>query len=74
MLGNYGYKTAAFGKWHNTPADGNHRDGSVRRCGRREGIGFDYFYGFLAGETSQYEPRLFENTNPSSRRTTKNIT
>ena len=25
--------------------------------------GFDYFYGFLAGETSQYEPRLFENTN-----------
>jgi arylsulfatase len=29
-----------------------------------EGIGFDYFYGFLAGETSQWEPRLFENLNP----------
>ena len=29
-----------------------------------EGIGFDYFYGFLAGETSQWEPRLVENTNP----------
>ena len=28
------------------------------------GLGFSYFYGFLAGETSQYEPRLFENTNP----------
>ena len=28
-----------------------------------EGIGFDYFYGFLAGETSQWEPRLFENLN-----------
>ena len=28
-----------------------------------EGIGFDYFYGFLAGETSQWEPRLFENFN-----------
>ena len=28
------------------------------------GHGFDYFYGFLAGETSQWEPRLFENTNP----------
>ncbi len=27
-------------------------------------LGFDYFYGFLAGETSQYEPRLFENLNP----------
>jgi arylsulfatase len=29
-----------------------------------EGIGFDYFYGFLDGETSQWEPRLFENLNP----------
>ena len=27
------------------------------------GYGFDYFYGFLAGETSQWEPRLVENTN-----------
>jgi len=27
-------------------------------------LGFRYFYGFIAGETSQYEPRLFENTNP----------
>jgi arylsulfatase len=28
-----------------------------------EGIGFDYFYGFLGGETSQWEPRLVENLN-----------
>ena len=28
------------------------------------GYGFDYFYGFMAGETSQWEPRLFENTTP----------
>ena len=28
------------------------------------GLGFSYFYGFIAGETSQYEPRLYENTNP----------
>ena len=28
------------------------------------GYGFEYFYGFIAGETSQYEPRLYENTNP----------
>ena len=28
------------------------------------GLGFRYFYGFIAGETSQYEPRLFENVNP----------
>ena len=26
--------------------------------------GFDYFYGFLAGETSQWEPTLWENTTP----------
>jgi arylsulfatase len=26
------------------------------------GYGFEYFYGFLAGETSQWEPRLVENT------------
>lgn len=25
------------------------------------GYGFEYFYGFLAGETSQWEPRLVEN-------------
>lgn len=28
------------------------------------GHGFDYFYGFFAGETSQWEPRLYENLNP----------
>ena len=27
-------------------------------------IGFDYFYGFMGGETSQWEPRLYENINP----------
>jgi arylsulfatase len=25
-------------------------------------VGFDYFYGFIAGETSQWEPTLWENT------------
>lgn len=28
------------------------------------GKGFDYFYGFLGGETSQREPQLYENTQP----------
>jgi len=28
------------------------------------GHGFDYFYGFIAGETSQWEPRLYQNLNP----------
>ena len=61
VLRNYGYKTAAIGKWHNTPADQTTSVGPFDRW--PTGHGFDYFYGFLAGETSQWEPRLIENTN-----------
>ena len=59
-LRHYGYKTSAFGKWHNTPADQTTAMGPFDRW--PTGHGFDYFYGFVAGETSQWEPRLFENT------------
>ena len=62
VLGYYGYNTSAFGKWHNTPANQTTAMGLFDRW--PTGLGFDYFYGFIAGETSQYEPRLFENTNP----------
>lgn len=62
VLSAYGYGTAAFGKWHNTPIDHVNRNGPFRRW--PTGHGFDYFYGFVAAETSQYEPRLFENTTP----------
>ena len=64
VLGAYGYKTAAFGKWHNTPATDTTAMGPFTLWPTGEGIGFDYFYGFLAGETSQWEPRLYENLNP----------
>lgn len=63
VLGYYGYNTAAFGKWHNTPATQTTAMGPSTLWPTGEGIGFDYFYGFLAGETSQYEPRLTENFN-----------
>ncbi len=61
VLRHYGYATSAFGKDHNTPVDqiGN---GPYDRT--PTGRGFDYFYGFLAGETSQWEPTLWENTTP----------
>jgi len=62
VLSHYGYNTAAFGKWHNTPVTSITKLGPFDRW--PTGMGFDYFYGFLAGETSQYEPSLFENTNP----------
>lgn len=61
VMRHYGYKTAAIGKWHNTPADQTTSMGPFDRW--PTGHGFDYFYGFLAGETSQWEPRLVENTN-----------
>ena len=64
VLGAYGYRTAAFGKWHNTPATETTAMGPFTLWPTGEGIGFDYFYGFLAGETSQWEPRLYENLNP----------
>ncbi|NET42864.1 MAG: arylsulfatase [Okeania sp. SIO2B3] len=62
VLSEYGYKTSAFGKWHNTPTNETTAMGPFDRW--PTGHGFDYFYGFLAGETSQYEPRLYENLNP----------
>ncbi len=55
----YGYHTAAFGKWHNTPATETTAIGPKDRW--PNGYGFEYFYGFLGGETSQWEPRLTEN-------------
>ncbi|WP_287241916.1 MULTISPECIES: arylsulfatase [unclassified Okeania] len=62
VLSEYGYKTSAFGKWHNTPTNDTTAMGPFDRW--PTGHGFDYFYGFIAGETSQYEPRLYENLNP----------
>ncbi|NJN05577.1 MAG: arylsulfatase, partial [Rhodobacteraceae bacterium] len=59
VLKNYGYHTSAFGKWHNTPATETTSMGPKDRW--PNGYGFEYFYGFLAGETSQWEPRLIEN-------------
>ena len=61
VLKNYGYSTAAFGKWHNTPATETTAMGPFDRW--PTGYGFEHFYGFLAGETSQWEPRLVKNTN-----------
>ena len=60
VLHHYGYATAAFGKWHNTPANSTTAAGPFDDW--PTGLGFDYFYGFLAGEASQYEPNLVRNT------------
>jgi len=59
VLKDYGYSTAAWGKWHNTPAQDTTAAGPFSYW--PTGYGFEYFYGFLAGEASQYEPRLVRN-------------
>ena len=62
VLGYYGYNTAAFGKWHNTPAEQTTAQGPYDRWPAGRLVGFDYFYGFLAGESSQWEPAIVRNT------------
>lgn len=62
VLRGYGYATAAFGKWHNTPPNQTTAMGPFDRW--PTGHGFDSFYGFMGGESSQYEPRLYRNTSP----------
>jgi arylsulfatase A-like enzyme len=62
VLGYYGYKTAAFGKWHNTPAEETTQQGPFDLWPTGRLVGFEYFYGFLAGESSQWEPAVVENT------------
>jgi len=59
VLKQYGYHTSAFGKWHNTPATETTSIGPKDRW--PNGYGFEHFYGFLGGETSQWEPRLTRN-------------
>lgn len=57
-----GYATWWFGKNHNTPDWETSVAGPFDRW--PTGLGFEYFYGFNAGETHQYYPVLFENTTP----------
>ena len=60
VLKDYGYNTSAFGKWHNTPEEQITSKGPFDYW--PTGYGFEYFYGFLAGEASQWEPTLVRNT------------
>ncbi|MGE0383887.1 MAG: arylsulfatase, partial [Gammaproteobacteria bacterium] len=55
-----GFATAAFGKWHNTPKSEISPAGPFDHWPTH--LGFDYFLGFLGGETDQFHPSLFENT------------
>jgi arylsulfatase A-like enzyme len=60
ILQENGYRTSWFGKDHNTPAYQASQAGPFYQW--PTGMGFDYFYGFIGGETSQWTPYLFRNT------------
>ena len=53
-----GYSTAAFGKWHETPTWEVSVSGPYFRWPTHSG--FDKFYGFIGGETNQWEPVIFD--------------
>lgn len=59
ILRDNGYATSWFGKDHNTPAYQYSVSGPFNQW--PDGMGFDYFYGFLGGETDQWTPYLFRN-------------
>jgi arylsulfatase A-like enzyme len=63
-----GYATSWFGKNHNTPDWESSVAGPFDRW--PTGMGFDYFYGFIGGETHQYYPVIFENTTAVEPKTT----
>ncbi|MDZ4837680.1 MAG: arylsulfatase [Candidatus Melainabacteria bacterium] len=60
ILHDNGYATSWFGKNHNTPAFEASQAGPFEHW--PTGMGFDYFYGFVGGDTSQWQPNLFRNT------------
>ncbi len=62
VLRQNGYNTAWYGKNHNVP------DWHSSQAGPFDlwptGLGFEYFYGFIGGDTSQWAPAIFENIKP----------
>jgi arylsulfatase len=57
-----GYSTAQFGKCHEVPVWETSPMGPFDAW--PTGSGFEHFYGFVAGETNQYAPALYQDTVP----------
>lgn len=60
ILRDNGYATSWFGKNHNTPFYQSTQAGPFDQW--PNGMGFDYFYGFVGGDASQWQPNLYRNT------------
>ena len=59
ILRDNGYATSWFGKNHNTPPFQYSAAGPFDQW--PSGMGFQYFYGFMGGESDQWEPYLFRD-------------
>jgi arylsulfatase len=59
ILRENGYATSWFGKNHNTPTFQYSLAGPYDQW--PSGMGFDFFYGFMGGETDQWTPYLFKD-------------
>ena len=64
ILRDNGYATSWYGKNHNTPTFQYSLAGPFDQW--PSGLGFDYFYGFMGGETDQWTPFLFKDHTPIS--------
>ena len=62
MLRQNGYSTAFFGKDHNVADWETSVSGPFDRWPTSQG--FDHFYGFIGGESNQWQPALYEDTRP----------
>jgi arylsulfatase A-like enzyme len=58
-----GYSTAQFGKCHEVPVWETSPMGPFDQWPSGGG-GFEYFYGFIGGETNQFYPAIYEGTTP----------
>lgn len=57
-----GYNTAMFGKHHNVQPGATSPAGPFDQW--PTGLGFEYFYGFVAAETDQFTPALYRGITP----------
>jgi arylsulfatase len=62
ILSDNGYATSWFGKNHNTPSFQCSAAGPFDQW--PSGMGFQYFYGFMGGESDQWTPYLFRDHTP----------
>ena len=62
ILKDNGWNTGWWGKMHNVPDWKSSTSGPFDLW--PNGLGFEYFYGFLGGDANQWRPALYENTNP----------